>query len=166
MQELWLDIEGYEGLYLISNTGKVKSLISNKILRGSLDKDGYNQVVLYKNGKGKTRKVHRLVGLSFIPNPENKPVINHIDCVRDNNVVSNLEWATHKENVNHGNATQLRAEKQSVPIIQYTKDGQYVNTYDSAMEAGRQLGIAQGNISKVCRGQNKTAYGYIWKYAI
>lgn len=106
MKEVWKDIIGYENLYRISNTGKVYSLISNKVLSGNL-RSGYKNVQLNKNGKRKNFQVHRLVAIHFINNPNNLPIVNHIDFCRINNNVSNLEWVTQKENINHSKCNML-----------------------------------------------------------
>lgn len=105
MNEEWKDILGYEGLYQISNLGRVMSLPKNKgwcktpekILNTRI-KQGYNSVALYKNGKSSEYRVHRLVGQAFIPNVENKPFIHHIDGNKLNNNVNNLMWCTNQEN--------------------------------------------------------------------
>ena len=114
--EEWRDIPGYEGLYQVSNLGRIRSLIDKKydlnekvvkiinrekMLKQNLTKKGYCNVKLYKNGKGETYKIHRLVAETFIPNPENKPQVNHIDGNKQNNCVSNLEWNTNEENFNN-----------------------------------------------------------------
>jgi aspartate carbamoyltransferase regulatory subunit len=106
MQEIWKDVDGYEGLYQVSNTGEVKSLGNDasrkeKILKNFLMPTGYYSVILCKNRKIKRFYVHRLVGLAFIPNPTNKATINHIDGKKGNNLYSNLEWCTQKENIRH-----------------------------------------------------------------
>lgn len=93
------DIKGFEGLYQISDEGRVYSAYSKKYLKLRKDKDGYLLVNLYKDKKQYTKKVHRLVAEAFIDNPEGKKEVNHIDCQRDNNCVSNLEWMTHRDNV-------------------------------------------------------------------
>lgn len=93
------DICGFEGLYQITDEGQVYSIHSKKFLKPRKDKDGYLLINLYKDKKQYTRKVHRLVAEAFLPNPEGKSDVNHIDCQRDNNSVANLEWMTHRENV-------------------------------------------------------------------
>jgi hypothetical protein len=176
-EEIWKDIKGYEGLYQVSNIGRVKSLthvtirkngsnlpIRERILKPSTDKDGYLQVVLYNSGKRKTIKVHRLVCEAFHENPENKSCVNHIDENKTNNEASNLEWSTVKENCNHGTRNTRSAKTKSKPVGQYTLDGKLIKLWQSAYEVQRQLGFAQGYISKAARGKVKTAYGYVWKY--
>jgi len=112
-QEYWKQVVGYEGLYEVSNLGNIKSLskkVSNGngffvkkeiILKPYLDKNGYGTVNLYKDKKKTLLKVHRIVGLAFIPNPQNKPTINHKNSIRNDNRVENLEWNTHSENNQH-----------------------------------------------------------------
>ena len=109
--EQWRDIKGYIGLYQISNMGNVKSLISNKNLKPVPNIDGYLHVNLHKDGKGKMHSVHRLVALHFIPNPENKPTVDHINTIRTDNRVSNLRWFTRKEQVTLNDITKERVNK-------------------------------------------------------
>ncbi|MBQ0088583.1 MAG: HNH endonuclease [Prevotellaceae bacterium] len=97
----WRDVVGYEGLYQVSNKGDVRNAVTHKILKQAIDKYGYCKVGLFKNKKQKEGKVHRLVAMAFIPNPENKPCINHLNTKRNDNRVENLEWCTWKENSNH-----------------------------------------------------------------
>lgn len=121
MEEIWKNIVGYEGLYQISNLGRVKSLsriirhwkegnsvLVERILKPGYDrKNGYYTVVFYKEKKAKTKKIHRLVAEAFIPNPENKPCVNHINGNKTDNRLENLEWCSKKENVIHAHKTGL-----------------------------------------------------------
>lgn len=158
--EVWKDIKDFEGLYMISNLGNVKSFYTNKILKLKKDKDGYLLVNIYKNHKNYCKKVHRLVAQAFIPNVYNYKEINHIDENKANNVVSNLEWCTRKYNNNYKNKNQSISKR----VNQYDLNGNYIATYNSTMEATRKLGINR-NISACCLGKAKTCGGYIWRYA-
>ena len=162
MSEEWRDIKGYEGLYQVSSEGRIKSLKWNKerILKPSMDKDGYLLVTLCAGGKPKTLKVHRLVCEAFHENPDNKPQVNHINEDKADNRACNLEWCTCKQNVNHGS----RNERVSKPVGQYSLDGKLIKLWPSTMEVQRQTGFSQGNISQVANGKYKQAYGCIWKY--
>ena len=172
--EIWKGIKGYEGLYQVSNMGRVKSLertfldkigrkrtVRERILKQCVDRDGYLKVNLYNcNGKEKTLRVHRLVCEAFHKNPKNKPCVNHIDENKSNNEASNLEWCTYEENNNYG----TRIARTSKSVGQYTRDGNLIKVWQSASEVQRQLGFDRRNICAVARGKAKTAYGYVWKY--
>lgn len=102
VKEIWKPVVGYEGLYKVSNKGRVKGLRSGKILKSALNKKGYPMVVLSRNGKLLPQRVHRLVALTFIPNLNNYPIVNHINENKTDNRVENLEWCTNKYNCNYG----------------------------------------------------------------
>ena len=165
MMEVWKDIKGYEGLYQVSNLGRVKSLDykctgKERLLSAGKGKDGYLHVVLCKDRKKKTCSVHRLAAEAFIPNPYGLPQVNHKDEIKTNNVVTNLEWCDNKYNSNYG----TRNERISKPVYQYTKDGSLVRSYPSAIEAERKSGYHQGHISACCLGKRKQHKGFIWTY--
>lgn len=166
--EIWKDIDGYEGTYQISNKGNVKSLKCGKerILRPGINSWGYMVVCLYHDNMKKTVKLHRLVAQAFIPNPENKPQINHKDENKLNNCVNNLEWTTAKENINYGTHNERVGDSLSKPILQYSKSGYFIREWQGAHEVERVLGINNSNIIKCCRGNPKhtTAGGFIWRY--
>lgn len=189
-EEIWLPIQDYEGLYAVSNMGRVKSLANDKsrkekILRQGKLKTGYLVVVLCNDGKVKNCKVHRLVANAFIPNPNGYRCVNHKDENPSNNQVDNLEWCTYKYNVNYGTAQQRRvenidwkakvantdykaisrknAEKLSRQVYQYDKNGELVAIWESTAECGRQ-GYNQGNVVSCCRGELKHYKKYIWSY--
>ena len=168
MMEIWRDIDSYEGLYQISNKGRVKSLKYGKerILRAHDNGDGYLKVQLYKNTARQYRYIHRLVAETFIANQHNLPEINHKDENKKNNRVENLEWMTSKENNNYGTRNERVGDSQSKPIFQYSKSGDFIREWQSAVEVKRVLGIDQGNIAHCCRGNPKhtTAGGFVWKY--
>lgn len=174
--EVWKDVKGYEGLYQVSNYGRVKSIKKDHILKPAPRQHGYLGVMLYGHGGHKTRgfktfSVHRLVAEAFIPNPHNLPEVNHIDECKTNNSVENLEWITRKGNVNYGTAPKRRAEKarnggKSRKIAQYTKSGELVEVFPSLAEAFRKTGFAKANICRCAQGNKKYshAYGYVWRY--
>ena len=169
--EIWKDIEGYEGLYQVSNLGRVKSIYYDKerILKPGKNTKGYLQVHLCKNGERKEYTVHRLVAKVFISNPNNLPMINHKDENPSNNRVENLEWCSAKYNNNYGTRTQRVAEKMingklSKPVLQFTKNGEFIKEWKSTRDVQRNLGYDHGNISSCCTGRYKSAYGFNWKY--
>lgn len=137
---------------------------------------GYVQVMLKQDGKRKKALVHRLVALAFIPNPLNKPCVNHIDGNKENNSVENLEWCTYSENElhshrklgkklspeNHKKMIEAHTKAVSTPVMQLTLDGVHVNTFRSMAEAHRQTGISQGNISECCNNRRNKAGGFKW----
>lgn len=163
MIEIFKDIEGYKGLYQVSNLGNVKSLgngnsnnSKEKILKPTKDKKGYLTVDLYKDGKRKIYKVHRLVAKVFIENPNNLPQVNHKDEDKTNNAVENLEFCDAKYNINYG----TRNEKISKQLM-CLETGKI---YTSTREVQKQLGFSHSNISRCCNGKLKQAYGYTWCY--
>lgn len=173
MKEIWKDIKGYEGIYKISNLGNVKS---NKLLKKELCTNGYFRVTLYNEKSPKRFLVHRLVAETFIPNPENKPQVNHIDGNKLNNCVCNLEWATSKENnvhafklgLNKGSFGMLgkkgKLNKRAKIINQYSLDGCFIKSWYGFYEIQRELNINISNIVACCKKRRKKAKGYIWKY--
>lgn len=159
--ERWTDIKGYEGLYLISDLGNVKSLGNNKTRKEKTLRliilNGYLIVCLSKNGERKNYYVHRLVAEAFLPNPNNLPEVNHKDENKKNNNVENLEWCDRQYNIDYSNAKQ---------VGQYDLNGNLINVWKSTHEIERQTGFHQSNISACCRGERyyKTAYNYCWQY--
>ena len=176
MSEVWKDIDGYEGLYEVSNLGRVKSLKFGKerILKTDMSPKGYLRVQLWKNNKGIRYLVHRLVAQAFLDNPDNLPCINHRDENPSNNNVDNIEWCTHKYNINYGTCIQRRVNKtrgvnnikNSKTVYQYSLDGELVKEWQSAAEIERQLGFASSSINVCCLGKKKTSHGYIWSYTL
>lgn len=169
--EIWCPIKGYEGLYEVSDQGRVKSLKFGKerILKPRRNNCGYLQVCLYKNVEQKMYLVHRLVSKTFIPNPKNLTEVNHKDENKENNSVQNLEWCDRKYNNNYGTRIQMVSKKNtngklSKPLLQYTKSGEFVREWKSSHDVERNLGFAQQHISSCCIGKLKSANGFVWKY--
>lgn len=166
--ETWRDIEGYEGLYEVSNLGNVRSLNylrtgKTKILKVRKYKNGYLYVDLCKNGKPKNFMIHRLVANAFISNPQNLPQVNHKDENKENNHVSNLEWCTCAYNLNYGTHNQRIAEKNSKPVISTDKNGNE-EYFPSIMEAERRYGFKNQHICDCLKGRQKTHKGRTWQY--
>lgn len=167
--EIWREIAGYEGLYKVSNMGRVMSLNYRhtgkvKVLKNRPEKDGYLVINFCYNGKIKTFKIHRLVAEAFIPNPDNLPQVNHKDEDKTNNCVENLEWCTNKYNSNYGTRKHRLSETHKISVSQFDKTGLLIKVYSSGITAQMETGINSSNITKCCRGKLKTAGGYIWRY--
>lgn len=194
MKEIWKNISNYNDKYQISNYGRIKSVDSvymipnqykkmhkhiyrGKILKTSIDNNGYANIRLRKNGKTKCFLIHRLVAKAFIPNPNNYPVINHINGNKLDNKVENLEWCTQSHNVKEAYKLGLQKtshnvfQKGHIPhnitkINQYDLQGNYIKTYNSILEATLLFtNKHSSNISQCLNGKINTAYGYIWRYA-
>lgn len=187
--EEWLPVHGYEGLYSVSNLGRVKRDKSKRLagVYGVVDvpekilvqtnTKGYKFVCLSKDGKAKRVQVHRLVAIAFIPNPNALPMVNHKDESRDNNHVDNLEWCTAKYNNNYGTVRKRlsdNAKTSQKHIAQFnsikkdrSKAVMCVETgsrYDSMLAAEKETGIPHQNICGVCQGKREKAGGYTWIY--
>lgn len=168
IKEEWRPVVGYEGIYEVSNTGKVNALNYHrekikKPLKIS-DEKGYKFVFLYKNGSPQRAQIHRLVAMAFIQNPNNFPVINHKDENPSNNNVENLEWCTQQYNLNYGTRVRRASLKNSKKVLQFTRDGEFIAQYSSFKDAQEKTGLQYTNISKVCRGLREFCGGYRWKY--
>ena len=165
MQEKWGPVVGYEGLYEVSNLGRVRRI---RIVEPTKKKHGYMQISLVgKDGVRRSHCLHRIVATAFIPNPEGKPQVNHRDENPENNRVKNLEWATAEENTNYGSRTARAAAKNGsrTPIIQIDpRTGKVVAEYPGQSAAARATGIAASCINACLRGKQKRAGGYFWEY--
>ena len=183
MEEIWKDINGYEGLYQISNLGSVKSLKDNhgnyteEIRNGTPNNKGYLIIDLYKNGKRKHYSIHRLVAQAFIPNPDNLPIVNHKDENKENNNVDNLEWCTYEYNNNYGTINKRHSETMKGRKLSEEHKRKISNSikgnkhpqakkvkcittgeiFDYIKEAGRKYNIGSSHISKCCKGKAKSA---------
>lgn len=161
------DIPGYEGLYAATSCGKIWSYKSKKFLKPYIVGSGYLGVSLCKNGQRKDCRVHRLVAITYLPNPNNLPEVNHINEVKTDNYLNNLEWCDRKYNVNYGDRTQKQLETilGKYKIACYKKDtDDFVGYFKSQTEAANQLGLWQGNITKVVNGLAHSTGGYTFHY--
>ena len=180
MTEIWKDIEGYEGLYKISNYGEVWSVRKQGLLKKNDGEKNYYRVTLSKNKKKKQFNIHRLVATHFIDNPFKKPCVNHLDENKTNNHYSNLEWVTHKENSNWGTRNERikktrkhsskwkaynkrRKWRDSKPIVGVNIKNGNIIEFSSATEAGRS-GYVRSNISLCANGKRSVHKGHRWYY--
>lgn len=182
--EIWKWIPGYEGYYKVSNCLGAKSVTRRVLTKNGQyrtykghylplhrDKLGYRRVDIWVGNKGKSFLFHRLVADAFIPNPLNKPHVNHINEIPGDDRPSNLEWCTAKENCNHGEhnrrlAKALTNGKMSKPVIQYSLDMNFIKEWPSLAEIERELGYSTANICRCCNGSTRYSHshGYIWRY--
>ena len=178
--EVWKDIPGYEKLYQVSNIGRIKMLERNivdswgrkvhkkeHILKPRTG-NRYYMIALYKNRKREDLLIHRIVAETFIPNPENKPFINHKDENCFNNSVENLMWCTQKENMNWGtiNERMSKNSKSKRKVNQYDMDGNYIKTWDCMTDFFKSKNMPfKTGIIECCKGNIKSSMGYKWKYA-
>lgn len=185
MKEVWKDVPGFEGIYQVSNMGRVKTLAKllntwnggrmspEKILMPKIQKSGYAHIGLWRNQKCKQVRVHRLVALLFCENDsqETKTQVNHINEDKLDNRAENLEWVTPKKNTNHGSCIKKRIKKRKSAnhhfVVQIDKDtGDVIAVFKNERQASLFCGRdSHGEIGKVCNGKQKTAYGYKWAYA-
>lgn len=172
---MWRDIPGYEGVYIVCDDGRIGYPNAFGVLKPTATKSGYQRVTLYKRENGeRTRKsfmVHRIVAAAFIPNPDNKPQVNHINGDKADNRVENLEWCTATENMVHSVSAGLRdmtccTEATKKKVDQRTINGEHIKTWDSMSEAARELGLKVSNISHCCSGRINTTGGYKWNFVI
>lgn len=180
MQEIWknVTIQPYSDYYMVSNLGNVKrikkcSKYTNSANNLSLIKQtvcswGYKVVNLSLFGKSKSVLVHRLVAMAFLENPENKKQVNHIDGNKLNNCVDNLEWVTPSENIQHAYDTGLidyyDKEHHLKPVYQFDMNKKFIQKWETAMEAGRELNIDNTSIYRCCHGERTTAGDYYWSF--
>lgn len=178
-KEIWKDVLNYEGLYKVSNYGRIKRttktikkkngvlyLIKEKEKKPYTNKNGYSYVTLYNaHYKAKTIQVHKLVAQSFISNPNKYPCINHKNENKLDNRVENLEWCSYKYNINYKNAHIKSSISHKKKILQFSLDNVFINAFDSAIDAKQKTKIDNGSISRCCYGKSKTAGGFLWRFA-
>ena len=181
MEEIWKAIEGYEGRYQVSNLGRVKALprtISGHNQHGEWTRTEPEQIMTQKlqntdrlqvslrdaEGKRKTFYVHRLVAEAFVPNPDNKPTVNHINEDHHDNRAENLEWMTKAENNRYGTHIQRCGEALCMSVEMLTDEGQHVAYFDSMSEAAEKSGCPLSSIHRCCYGRQETTNGYRFKF--
>ena len=177
MDEIWKDIVGYEGLYQVSNMGRVRSkerIFESKgtgrykrnaqILSLGKHSKGYLTVTLFKNGKYKRFLIHRLVAKSFLPRDIFKNQVNHIDGNKTNNNISNIEWCDSSENQIHRRDILKKKFAPGKPVIQIDNKGNNIREFESISQAAKSTGIKSQNISCVCQGKNRQAGGFRWEF--
>lgn len=190
MEEIWKDIKGYEGLYQVSNFGRVRSLghdkwHKGKVLKHHIDGKGcYFMVNLHKNNKMQHFNIHRLVACAFIPNPNNYPCVNHKDECKTNNCANNLEWCDYSYNALYGgaqyrniiNRTKNNSKNRELPVLMKNLEGEIINRFRSCYDAARHLSFVtdkkeesiRANIKRCCVKRkdniNSFAYGFIFEY--
>lgn len=178
MKEIWIDVDGYEGRYQISNLGNVRSTyryyrnsikFENKQVTATKDASGYLQILVVKpSGETSSEKIHRLIAKAFIPNPKNYPCINHKDEDKTNNKISNLEWCTVDYNNSYGTRNERIKETMTSlkgRAIIATKNGKSL-TFKSIRSASRNLGISSGHITDALNGKHSQARGYVFKEVV
>ena len=172
----WKNIPGYDGAYQVSDQGQIRSVDRmvtmimketlcrsfrpGHVISPSMTKCGYFGVSLYKGGKGVHHLVHRLVASAFVPNPLGLPQVNHLDENKGNNTASNLEWCTAKENSSYG----TRPKRLQTRVAMFTTNGYKVREFESVRDAASFVRCDYTSIVHCCRGEQKTAKGYVWKY--
>jgi hypothetical protein len=173
IDEIWKDINGTDGLYQISNLGRVKSFCRGKERILKIHDNGKGYYIVSLGRKRKDVKVHRLVAKEFIPNPKNKKEVNHIDGNTKNNSVNNLEWVTHSENCIHytNELSQHNGQFKMKKVIMKSIDGNFIKKFRSVSEAVRWLKketkykkATTTNISRCCKNKRIISYGYFWEY--
>jgi len=158
----WIPVKGYEGLYEISDTGQVKSLINGeRILKPQKHTGGYLYVNLYKNKKQTKFYIHRLVASHFLREPRENEEVNHLDGDKENNTLRNLEWTSPAENNQH--ARNLGLIDNGVRVSQYTIDGRYLKTFNSFSEAARETGLHYPAVKNAAYGFQKSSGGFLWR---
>lgn len=181
MEEVWKDVKGFEGLYQVSNMGRVRSLdrdivttcrgtvhtrhYKGRIIKPKYAPAGYQEVTLANSGQHKRIQIHRLVALHFVYGYKDGLVVNHKNEIKDDNRAENLEFVTYTYNNTYGEQFKRRYDKHSKRVLKCDKDGTVISEYKSLHVAARQNGTAATVISRWCRSVNKPQNGFIWRFA-
>jgi len=171
---MWKNIDGYDGTYQVSDDGQVRNVKTGLTLKQQKTKFGYLAVKLFSHNKGKEYKVHRLVATAFIENPHNKPQVNHIDCDRTNNDVTNLEWVTNKENsqwsIRLGRRVMTEKWRENIIRTRKRKPVRGINLatgevvlFNGVRETSK-IGIDPSGVINCCKGRSDNVGGYTWEY--
>jgi hypothetical protein len=154
----------FDHIYEVSDKGNIRKVDTKKVLKSHI-RTGYKAVCLYnpETEKKSTTSIHRIVACTFLENPENKKTVNHKNGDKLDNTVENLEWATYKENTQHAIETKLQTGHPK-RVIQYSLEGEYIQTFDSIIEASEKTGINSRRISGICKGEKPSKNNFIWKH--
>jgi len=172
-KEVWKDVKGYEGLYQVSNLGRVRSLdrvstqgerLKGKVLTGGLNRDGYLAVVLCRSGGQKNYFIHRLVAQAFLENPDNLPEVNHKNEDKTDNTVANLEWCSHRYNMNYGTHNERAAKGHEKPVYVITASG-HRYYFSSIKKAAALLRLHRSAVSDCLNGRHKHHHGFSFEWA-
>lgn len=178
MNEIWKDVRDFEGIYQVSNLGRLKALerevlvcggatrrIPEHIIKPMKCKNGYYEASFSLKQRRTVRLLHRVVADAFIPNPFNLPEVNHKDENIANCRADNLEWCTSKYNANYGTRNaRMMVLRKTKRVAQRTKDGEFINCFKSIADAERVTGVDNTTITRACKGKQKTAGGFVWQY--
>jgi len=170
MSRVWRCCPAYSENYEVSNTGLIRNKHTGYALKPSVDKKGYLRARLSRKNIKKSVRIHRMVAIAFIPNPNILPQVNHKDGDKNNNSVSNLEWSTNSDNMKHAIANRLtrHVENAGRPrravIARHKKTKELYKRYSSIAEAEADTAVIKGNITACCKGRKKSCGGYIWEY--
>lgn len=176
VKEVWKEIDGYNGRYLISNYGRIKNR-DGWIMKQKPSKDGYVRILLFNGKKYKAEYTHILVAKAFLPKPTSKSEVNHIDADKSNNLLWNLEWVTRSENHYHAVSLGLKPENPTKgkryednpcvkPVYQYDMQGNFMKKWNSRREAADFYGCQPNSISRAMNGERKSCAGFIWRHLL
>lgn len=159
----WRTVKEYDH-YEVNQYGDVRHKQRKRILKPRSNKGGYLYVNFKINGKNINFAVHRIVANAFIPNPNGYTEVNHKDYDKNNNCVNNLEWVTSSDNKRHAYKLEENKKSRGKKVKQYTKDGNYIKTFDSLSLAAKEFNCSVCAISNCCLGRSKSSQGFLWRF--